>query len=94
MVSEVQNSIIQSHKPYQSKVFDIVDVANSVDNLSHNYKRQLELNTLTSQSNTQSFSNIQINGITVKGMQDTGAEICVMPVNIFQSSEFQVELED
>ena len=58
-------------------------MANSVDNLSHNYKRQLELNTLTSQSNTQSFSNIQINGITVKGKQDTGAEICVMPLNIF-----------
>ena len=66
------------------QIFDIVDVANSVDNLSHNYKRQLELNTLTtSQSNTQSFSNIQINGVTVKGKQDTGAEVCVMPLNIF-----------
>ena len=57
-------------------------MANSVDNLSHSYKRQLELNSLTT-SNTQSFSNIQINGITVKGKQDTGAEICVMPLNIF-----------
>ena len=66
------------------QVFDIVDVANSVDNLSHNYKRQLELTTLTmSQSNTQSFSNIKINSVTVKGKQDTGAEICVMPLNIF-----------
>ena len=71
MVSEVQNSS-SSPQTIPKQVFDIVDVANSVDNLSHNYKRQLELNTLTSQSNTQSFSNIQINGITVKGKQDTG----------------------
>ena len=82
MVSEIQNSASIS-QTIPKQVFDIVDVANSVDNLSHNYKRQLELNTLTSQSNTQSFSNIQINGITVKGKQDTGAEICVMPLNIF-----------
>ena len=70
MVSEVRNSTSIS-QTIPKQVFDIVDVANSVDNLSHNYKRQLELNTLTSQSNTQSFSNIQINGITVKGKQDT-----------------------
>ena len=82
MVSEIRNptSISQT---IPKQVFDIVDVANSVNNLSHNYKRQLELNTLTSQANTQSFSNIQINGVTVKGKQDTGAEICVMPLNIF-----------
>ena len=65
------------------QVFDIVNVANSVDNLSHSYKRQLELNTLTSQSSTHSFSNIQINGVTLKCKQDTGAEVCVMPLNIF-----------
>ena len=82
MVSEVRNSASIS-QTIPKQVFDIVDVANSVDNLSHNYKRQLELNTLMSQSNTQSFSNIQINGITVKGKQDTGAELCVMPLNIF-----------
>ena len=64
------------------QVFDIVEMANSVDNLSHCYKRQLELNTLT-MSQTQSFSIIQINGILIKGKQDTGAEICVMPLNIF-----------
>ena len=71
-------------------MFDIVDVAKSVDNLSHSYKRQLELNTLTSQSNTQSFSNIQINGVTVKGKQDTGAEICVMPLNIFDRLNYKL----
>ena len=64
-------------------MFDIVDVANSVDNLSHSYKRQLELNTLTSQSSTHLFSNIQINGVTLRCKQDTGAEVCVMPLNIF-----------
>ena len=81
MVSEVQKSA-SSPQTIPKQVFDIVDMANSVDNLSHSYKRQLELNTLT-MSHTQSFSNIQINGITVKGKQDTGAEICVMPLNIF-----------
>ena len=34
-------------------------------------------------SPTQVFSNIQINGIPVKGKQDTGAEISIMPLNIF-----------
>ena len=58
MVSEVRNSA-SSSQTIPKQVFDIVNVANSVDNLSHNYKRQLELNTLMSQSNTQSFSNIQ-----------------------------------
>ena len=81
MVSEVRNSA-SSPQTIPKQVFDIIDMANSVDNLSHNYKRQLELNTLMT-SDTQSFSNIQINGITVKGKQDTGAEICVMPLNIF-----------
>ena len=34
-------------------------------------------------SPTQCFSNIQINGIPIKGKQDTGAEVSVMPLNIF-----------
>ena len=80
MVSEVRNSNPQT---VPKQVLDIVDMANSVDNLSHCYKRQLELNTLTMMSPTQSFSNIQINGIPIKGKQDTGAEISVMPLNIF-----------
>ena len=65
MVSEVRNSA-SSLQTIPKQVFDIVDVSNSVDNLSHNYKRQLELNTLMT-SDTQSFSNIQINSVTVKG---------------------------
>ena len=77
MVSEVRNP-----QTVPKQVLDIVNMANSVDNLSHCYKRQLELNTLTT-SQTQSFSNIQINSIPIKGKQDTGVEICVMPLNIF-----------
>ena len=81
MVSEVRNST-SNPQTVPKQVFDIVDIANSVDNLSNCYKRQLELNILKT-SQMQSFSNIQINGIPIKGKQDTGAEICVMPVNIF-----------
>ena len=70
-------------------------MANSVDNLSHCYKRQLELDTLTMKSPTQCFSNIQINGISVKGKQDTGAEISIMPLNIFDqlNSKLKGELK-
>ena len=84
MVSEVRNSTSHSNaQTVPKQVLDIVNMANSVDNLSHCYKRQLELNTLTMTSPTQCFSNIQINGIPIKGKQDTGAEVSVMPLNIF-----------
>ena len=84
MVNEVRNSTstnVQNTTPKQ--VLDIVDMANSVNNLSHCYKRQLEMDTLTMTSPTQVFSNIQINGIPVREKQDTGAEISIMPLNIF-----------
>ena len=83
MVSEVRNSTSTNAQTVPKQVLDIVDMANSVYNLSHCYKRQLELDTLTMTSPTQVFSNIQINGIPVKGKQDTGAEISIMPLNIF-----------
>ena len=82
MVSEVRNSTSNA-QTVPKQVLDIVDIANSIDNLSHCYKRQLELNALAMMSPTQSFLNIQINGIPVKGKQDTGAEISIMPLNIF-----------
>ena len=46
-------------------------------------------------SPTQVFSNIQINGIPVKGKQDTGAEISIMPLNIFDqlNSKLKGELK-
>ena len=71
------------------QVVDIVDMANSVDNLSKCYKRQLELDELsTSESKpvmspTQIFSNIEIDGILVCGKQDTGAEINAIPLNVY-----------
>ena len=34
-------------------------------------------------SPTQVFSNIKINGVLVCGKQDTGAELIVMPLNIY-----------
>ena len=70
-------------------------MGNSVKNLSHCYKRQFELDTLTTMSPTQVFSNIQIKGIPVKGKQDTGAEISVMPLNIFDqlNSKLKGELK-
>ena len=47
MVSEVRNSTsTNSQNTIPKQVLDIVDMANSVDNLSHCYKRQLELDTL------------------------------------------------
>ena len=61
------------------QIVDIVDLANSVDNLSKTYRQQLHLDTLdtepklTSQA-TQMFSNIEIEGFLVCGKQDTGAE--------------------
>ena len=95
MVSEVRNSTSTNAQTVPKQVFDIVNMANSVDNLSHCYKRQLELDTLTMTSSTQFFSNIQINGIPVKGKQDTGAEISIMPLNIFDqlNSKLKGELK-
>ena len=66
-------------------------MANSVDNISKGYRRQLELDTLstsekskpTGTSPTQIFSNIEIDGVLVKGKLDTGAEISVMPLNVY-----------
>ena len=61
------------------QIVDVVELTNSVDNLSQTYRKQLYLNTLdtepklpTSQSNpTEMFFNIEIEGILVCGKQDT-----------------------
>ena len=79
------------------QIVDIVDMANSVDNLSKCYKRQLELDTLTTSeskpvtSPTQIFSNIEIDGILVHGKQDTGAEINAMPLNIYDQLNLKLQ---
>ena len=71
-----------------------MDVAYSVDNLSHYYKRQLELDTLTTMTSpTQVFSNIKINGGLVCGKQDTSAELSMMPLNIYDQSHLKLKGE-
>ena len=73
------------------QIVDVVDLTNFVDNLSQTYRKQLYLNTLdaepklpTPQSNpTEMFSNIEIEGVLVHSKQDTGAEINVVPLNVY-----------
>ena len=75
------------------QLLDLVDVANSVDNPSHYYKRQLELDTLTTMTSpTQVFSNIKINGVLVRGKQDTDAELSAMPLNIYDQLNLKLKL--
>ena len=92
-VNELQenhgNASIMSHT-MPKQIVDIADLANSVDNLSKTYRKQLHLDMLDAelkfsvQSNpTQMFSNTGIEGCLVCGKQDTGAEINVMPLNIY-----------
>ena len=54
LVNEVRNSSTStsSQNTIPKQVLDIVNMANSVDNLSHCYKRQLELDTPTMTSPT------------------------------------------
>ena len=78
----------------QKQIVDIMDMANSVDNLSICYKRQLELDTFTtseSTSSTQIFSNIEIDGILVRGKQDTGTEVNIMPLNIYDQLNLKLQ---
>ena len=73
------------------QVIDIVDVVNCNQSSGKNIRRSLELDTLSATSKvmpqvasaTQIFSNIDMNGIIVRGKQDTGAEVNTMPLNIY-----------
>ena len=100
MVSEISRNntpslMSNSQNTVPKQVLDIVDMANSVDNLSQCYKKQLQLNTLTTNlmSSTQIFSNIKVNGILVRGKQDTGAEVNVMPLNVFDQLNLKLKWE-
>ena len=83
------------------QVVDIVDMANSVDNISKGYRRQLELDTLSTSGKmkptvmsplpTQIFSNIKIDGVLVQGKQDTGAEINTMPLNVYDQLNLKLQ---
>ena len=82
-----------SSKTVPKQVVDIIDVINHSQSSGENIRRPLELDTLStiSQSRfktdgpsaTQIFSNINVNGVIIRGKQDTGAEINVMPLNIY-----------
>ena len=97
MVSEVRNSSLTSNvtsnnpNTIPKQVLDVVDMANSVDNLSHCYRRQLELDTLTMTSPTQVFSNVKIDGVLVRGKQDTGAEINMRSLNIYDQLNLKLK---
>ena len=72
------------------QVVDIVDMANSVDNVCKGYRRQLELDIFkyfsskaSDMSPTQIFTNIEIDGVLVQGKQDTWAGINAMPLNVY-----------
>ena len=75
------------------QVLDVVNLANSGTNSGKNLQHHLELDTLSTSGQsqepvkpdqpTQMFSNIEINGVLVHGKQDTGAEINVMPLNVY-----------
>ena len=96
MVNEISNSAmsLNASNTVPKQVLDLVDVANSVDNLSHYYKRQLELDTLTTMTSpTQVFSNIKINGVLVHGKQDTSAELSMMPLNIYDQLNLKLKGE-
>ena len=87
----MSNVTSNSPNTVPKQVLDVVDMANSVDNLSQCYRRQLELDTLTMTSPTQVFSNVKIDGILVRGKQDTGAEINVMPLNIYNQLNLRLK---
>ena len=74
------------------QVLDVVNLANSSINSGKNLQHHLELDTLSTSTcqttvpvkpSTQIFSNIEMNGVLIHGKQDTGAEINVMPLNVY-----------
>ena len=81
-----------SSKTVSKQVVDIVDVVNHSQSSGKNIRRSLELDTLSTTSKaisqtasqpTQIFSNIDVNGVIIRGKQDTGAEVNAMPLNIY-----------
>ena len=82
-----------SSKTVPKQVVDIIDVINQNQSSGKNLRRSLELDTLSTTSQampqadassvTQIFSNINVNGVIIRGKQDTGAEINAIPLNIY-----------
>ena len=74
------------------QVVDSIDIINHGQSSGENIRRSLELDTLSATSRampqvatsaTQIFSNIEMNGVIVRGKQDTGAEVNAMPLNVY-----------
>ena len=86
MVNEISNSAmsLNASNTVPKQVLHLVDVTNSVDNLSYYYKRQLELDTLITTSPTKCFQ-------TSRSMEfwfmanRTHAELSVISLNILTS---------
>ena len=82
-----------SSKTVPKQVVDIIDVINHSQSSGENIRRSLELDTLSATSKampqvatssaTQIFSNIDMDGVIIRGKQDTGAEVNAMPLNIY-----------
>ena len=80
-------------KTVPKRVIDIIDVVNHNQSSGKNIRRSLELDTLstTSQSKfktdspsaTQIFSNIDVNGVIIRGKTRHWWEINAMPLNIY-----------
>ena len=81
-----------SSRTVLKQVVDIIDIINHGQSSGKNIRRSLELDTLSTASRTipqvasqptQIFSNIDVNGVLTRGKQDTGAEVNVMPLNVY-----------
>ena len=82
-----------SSKTVPKQVVEIIDVINCGQSSGETIRRSLELDTLSATSKampqmatssaTQIFSNIDMNGVIVRGKQGTGAEVNIMPSNIY-----------
>ena len=68
------------------QVLDVVNLANK-GNSGKNLQCHLELDTLSTTPTKcqpmQIFSNIEIDGVLIRGKQDTGAEVNTLPLNVY-----------
>ena len=80
-----------SSKTVPKQEVDIIDIINHGQSSGENLRRTLELDTLSATSRTmpqaasqtQIFSNIDMNGVLIRGKQDTGAKVNAMPLNVY-----------
>ena len=91
------NSTSDVSQTVPKQVVDIVDLANYVDNVSRSYRRQLELDTLSTEQLTSTpqitkmFSNIEMDGVLLCGKHDIGAKINAMPLNVYDQLNMKLK---